>query len=70
MSLTERDISLVKQAAEVAHITLSVTLRQRFLREAADKLDTQAKAHGQDIDGYTDLLRVWADDESRWRAGS
>lgn len=43
--------------------------RAAVLREAADKLDAQADAHGQAIHDYTDLLRVWADDVSRWEAG-
>jgi hypothetical protein len=43
--------------------------RASVLREAANKLDAQADAHGHGIHDYTDLLRVWADDVSRWEAG-
>lgn len=39
------------------------------LKAAADKLDRQAKAHGESIVDYTDLLRVWADDDTRWGQG-
>jgi hypothetical protein len=39
------------------------------LRDAAEKLDAQAEAHGEVIHDYTDLLRVWANDVTRWKNG-
>lgn len=39
------------------------------LKLAADKLDRQAEAHNESIVDYTDLLRVWADDNTRWGQG-
>lgn len=42
--------------------------RSLFLR-AADLLDHQAAAHKESVVDYTDLLRVWAEDSTRWEQG-
>lgn len=55
-----------RRLAELEH----AESRGKILARAADLLDEQASAHGESVSDYTDLLRVWAEDEQRWKAGS
>lgn len=44
-------------------------IRRSLLLRSADLLDYQAAAHKESVVDYTDLLRVWAEDNKRWEQG-
>lgn len=44
-------------------------IRRSLLLRSADLLDYQAAAHKESVVDYTDLLRVWAEDNRRWEQG-